>query len=168
MLDVGCGTGVLSCFAARAGAAKVIGVDRSDIVVKAREVVRDNGFDGIITLLQVRTYACVYAYLLIAYNHRAKWLRLTCTNALQRVLDEENLPTNAQNTHRKCVFCKTSVRRVLAVGAFRRQSTCHLLVCFARVRWCSACSVFPVLSSRFHHSYIFVLFPSSSLGHWPG
>lgn len=53
VLDVGCGTGVLSCFAARAGARKVIGVDRSDIVVKAREVVRANGFDGVVTLVQV-------------------------------------------------------------------------------------------------------------------
>lgn len=59
VLDVGCGTGVLSCFAARAGAAKVIGVDRSDIVLKAREVVRDNGFDGIVHLIQV----CVSIYL---------------------------------------------------------------------------------------------------------
>lgn len=55
---MGCGTGVLSCFAARAGARKVIGVDRSDIVVKAREVVRDNGFDGVVTLVQV----CVLWY----------------------------------------------------------------------------------------------------------
>ncbi|CAN0268142.1 unnamed protein product, partial [Discosporangium mesarthrocarpum] len=52
VLDVGCGTGVLSCFAARAGASKVIGVDRSDIVVKAREVVKDNGFQDVVTLLQ--------------------------------------------------------------------------------------------------------------------
>eukprot|EP00752_Nemacystus_decipiens_P010411 g9278.t1 len=52
VLDVGCGTGVLSCFAARAGARKVIGVDRSDIVIKAREVVRANGFDGVVTLVQ--------------------------------------------------------------------------------------------------------------------
>lgn len=51
---MGCGTGVLSCFAARAGARRVIGVDRSDIVLKAREVVRDNGFDQLVTLVKVR------------------------------------------------------------------------------------------------------------------
>ena len=38
VLDVGCGTGILSMFAASAGAAIVIGVDMSDIIHKAREV----------------------------------------------------------------------------------------------------------------------------------
>ena len=62
VLDVGCGTGVLSCFAARAGARKVIGVDRSDIVVKAREVVRANGYDGVVTLVQVRFVTCMHCF----------------------------------------------------------------------------------------------------------
>lgn len=61
VLDVGCGTGVLSCFAARAGARKVIGVDRSDIVTKAREVVRDNGSEGVVTLVKV----CVFVYVFL-------------------------------------------------------------------------------------------------------
>ena len=37
--DVGCGTGILSMFAAKAGAAKVIGVDMSSIVEYARKIV---------------------------------------------------------------------------------------------------------------------------------
>ena len=40
VLDVGCGTGILSMFAARAGAAQVIGVDMSDIIYQAMDVVR--------------------------------------------------------------------------------------------------------------------------------
>lgn len=38
VLDVGCGTGILSMFCARAGAARVIAVDNSDIIHKAREI----------------------------------------------------------------------------------------------------------------------------------
>ena len=48
VLDVGCGTGILSMFCAKAGAAKVIAVDNSDIIEKAREIVFDNGLADII------------------------------------------------------------------------------------------------------------------------
>ena len=40
VLDVGCGTGVLSMFAAKAGARRVYGVDQSNIVYKAMDIVR--------------------------------------------------------------------------------------------------------------------------------
>lgn len=49
VLDVGCGTGILSMFCARAGATKVIAVDNSDIVDKARENVFLNGLEGVVT-----------------------------------------------------------------------------------------------------------------------
>lgn len=49
VLDVGCGTGILSMFAAKAGAAKVIAVDNSDIILKAEEIVKENKLDHIIT-----------------------------------------------------------------------------------------------------------------------
>jgi len=52
VLDVGCGSGILSMFAAAAGAKHVIGVDRSNIIEMARKVVSDNGFDNKITLIQ--------------------------------------------------------------------------------------------------------------------
>ncbi|ORY08467.1 S-adenosyl-L-methionine-dependent methyltransferase [Clohesyomyces aquaticus] len=52
VLDVGCGTGILSMFCARAGAAKVFAVDFSDIALKARDIVTANGFQDIITVIQ--------------------------------------------------------------------------------------------------------------------
>ena len=42
VLDVGCGTGILSLFCARAGASRVFAVDNSDIIDKARENVFRN------------------------------------------------------------------------------------------------------------------------------
>ncbi|KAL3898265.1 MAG: hypothetical protein SGCHY_002857, partial [Lobulomycetales sp.] len=43
VLDVGCGTGILSMFCARAGAARVYAVDNSSIILKAREIAAENG-----------------------------------------------------------------------------------------------------------------------------
>lgn len=40
VLDVGCGTGILSMFAAKAGAKKVIAVDQSGIIYQAMDIVR--------------------------------------------------------------------------------------------------------------------------------
>ena len=47
VLDFGCGTGVLAMFAARAGAGKVIAVDRSPFIKTAREIAQVNGFNNI-------------------------------------------------------------------------------------------------------------------------
>lgn len=52
VLDVGCGTGILSIFAAQAGAACVIGIDASNMAVHARQIVKDNGYDDKITIIQ--------------------------------------------------------------------------------------------------------------------
>jgi type I protein arginine methyltransferase len=49
VLDVGCGTGILSLFAAKSGAKRVIAVDASDIAKKAATIVQANGLDNIIT-----------------------------------------------------------------------------------------------------------------------
>ncbi|EDK47417.1 HNRNP arginine N-methyltransferase [Lodderomyces elongisporus NRRL YB-4239] len=52
VLDVGCGTGILSMFAVKAGAKHVYAVDMSSIIGRAKEIVELNGFSDKITLLQ--------------------------------------------------------------------------------------------------------------------
>lgn len=52
VLDVGCGTGILSMFAAKAGARLVIGVDMSNIIDTTRLIVAKNGFQDKIVLLK--------------------------------------------------------------------------------------------------------------------
>ncbi|KFM25389.1 putative protein arginine N-methyltransferase 1, partial [Auxenochlorella protothecoides] len=52
VLDVGCGTGILSLFAAKAGAKHVYGIDMSAIAEQAKIIVRDNGHADRITILR--------------------------------------------------------------------------------------------------------------------
>uniref|UniRef100_A0A493U2Q1 type I protein arginine methyltransferase n=1 Tax=Anas platyrhynchos platyrhynchos TaxID=8840 RepID=A0A493U2Q1_ANAPP len=54
VLDVGCGTGILSMFAAKAGAKTVIGVDQSEIIYQAMDIIRSNKLENIITLVKGR------------------------------------------------------------------------------------------------------------------
>ncbi|KAI1821723.1 S-adenosyl-L-methionine-dependent methyltransferase [Xylaria intraflava] len=51
VLDIGCGTGILSMFCARAGASRVLAVDASDIIFKARENIFRAGLSDTITTL---------------------------------------------------------------------------------------------------------------------
>lgn len=52
VLDVGCGTGILSLFASKAGAKHVYGIDMSTIAEQAKEIVRANGFGGRVTIIK--------------------------------------------------------------------------------------------------------------------
>jgi 2-polyprenyl-3-methyl-5-hydroxy-6-metoxy-1,4-benzoquinol methylase len=52
VLDVGCGTGILSMFAAKAGAAHVYGIDMSGIVEQAKTIVERNGLADKVTIIR--------------------------------------------------------------------------------------------------------------------
>jgi len=52
VLDVGCGTGILSLFCAKAGAARVISVDNSAIIEKAKANIAANGLSDRITCVR--------------------------------------------------------------------------------------------------------------------
>lgn len=54
VVDVGCGTGILSIFCAQAGAKRVYAVDASDIALQANEVVKANNLSDVIIVLHGR------------------------------------------------------------------------------------------------------------------
>ncbi|GAB1605886.1 protein arginine N-methyltransferase 3-like [Argonauta hians] len=54
VLDAGCGTAILSMFAAKAGAGTVYAVDQSEIIYKAMEIVQQNGFEDKIKITKGR------------------------------------------------------------------------------------------------------------------
>ena len=69
VLDVGCGTGILCLFAAKAGAKQVIGVECASIAVQAKQIVKDNQLDHSqpTAALPLRT-------------HRTVWLTITASS----------------------------------------------------------------------------------------
>jgi protein arginine N-methyltransferase 1 len=52
VLDVGCGTGILSLFAARAGAKHVYGIECSAIAEQATAIVKENGYADRVTIIR--------------------------------------------------------------------------------------------------------------------
>lgn len=50
VVEVGCGSGILSIFAARAGARRVVAIEESEIASLAEQMFRANGCDGIVEL----------------------------------------------------------------------------------------------------------------------
>lgn len=51
---MGCGTGILSMFATKAEAAKVYGIDQSEIIYKAMDIIRLNNLNDKIHLIKGR------------------------------------------------------------------------------------------------------------------
>lgn len=52
VLDIGCGTGILSIFAARAGAKHVYAIEYAEIGLFAREIIKRNGLEDKITVIK--------------------------------------------------------------------------------------------------------------------
>lgn len=53
-MDVGCGSGILSLFAAQAGATKVYAVEASGAAEIARTLVKHNGFENVVTVIECK------------------------------------------------------------------------------------------------------------------
>lgn len=51
VIDVGSGTGILSMFAAKAGARKVFAIEYSNMAIRSREIIKDNKLDHIIEVI---------------------------------------------------------------------------------------------------------------------
>lgn len=55
VIDLGTGTGILAIWAAQAGARKVYAIEETDVADVAEAVIRDNGFEDIITVLKANS-----------------------------------------------------------------------------------------------------------------
>ena len=51
VMDVGCGSGILSMFAARAGAKKVYAIEASNMAIHAKKLITHNGFGDVIEVI---------------------------------------------------------------------------------------------------------------------
>ena len=54
VMDIGCGTGILSMFAAQAGAKKVLAIEMASILNMAKRIVKENGFENTIEFCKGR------------------------------------------------------------------------------------------------------------------
>jgi len=52
VMDIGCGTGILSIFAARAGAKHVYAIENAEIALFAEEIIKRNGLQDKITVIK--------------------------------------------------------------------------------------------------------------------
>ncbi len=58
-MDIGCGTGILSIFAARAGAKHVYGIEFADIADYAKEIVKQNNLSDKVTIIKSKVEEAV-------------------------------------------------------------------------------------------------------------
>jgi SAM-dependent methyltransferase len=122
VVDLGAGTGILSVFAARAGAAQVYAIERTAIIDVARRVVADSGVDNVVFLdgdshdvelpgpCDVLVSECIGAFgiqenmVSDVLAFRARWLRDDSAAVLPGTLDLWVTPVHDPNVHRYVTF----------------------------------------------------------------
>jgi predicted RNA methylase len=122
VVDLGAGTGILSVFAARAGAARVYAIERTAMIDVARRVVADSGVDNVVFLdgdshdveppepCDVLVSECIGGFGIqenmvddvLAF--RARWLRADSTAVVPATLDLWVTPVHDANVHRYVTF----------------------------------------------------------------
>ncbi|XP_043810939.1 protein arginine N-methyltransferase 1.1-like [Manihot esculenta] len=70
VLDVGAGTGILSLFCAKAGAAHVYAVECSDMTDMTKKIVESNGFSEVVTVLKGEIEEIELPVAKVYYNFR--------------------------------------------------------------------------------------------------
>jgi protein arginine N-methyltransferase 1 len=101
VVDLGCGTGILSLYACRAGARRVYAVEDGDVAALASEVFRTNGVDDRVVLIRKRSTQAIppeRADVMIGYVGPAEGMLSSFIDARERWLkaDGRILPTRAQ------------------------------------------------------------------------
>lgn len=81
VLDVGCGTGILSMFAAKAGARRVIGIECASIALQAREIVESNGLAHVVTIVHGKCEDVTLPHGIEQAAARESWVRWVCVFA---------------------------------------------------------------------------------------
>ncbi|POW08486.1 hypothetical protein PSHT_09516 [Puccinia striiformis] len=85
VMDIGCGTGILSFFAAQAGAKKVFAIDASDIAVNAAEHMKKNGVADRVTVIKKKVEELDLTLLTLGTLRKRSFLKLPAKEALWRL-----------------------------------------------------------------------------------
>ena len=91
VLDLGCGFGTYSMFAAQAGAKHVYSIDSGDVIGTAKELVKCNGFDKIVQFFQTRSddfHPPKRVDLIVTEFFGAGALELVLTSTLSRAVQQ--------------------------------------------------------------------------------
>ena len=141
VLDVGCGTGILSMFCAQAGARHVYGIDCSSIIDQAKIIIEKNGFADVITLVKGKVEDVELPYpppppSMAAKNDLDKEDTSTCSakhNQGEEMNKQKSPETNQQQNGDELKFVDIIVSEWM--GYFLLYESMLDTVIFARDKW---------------------------------